>query len=793
MKKSEITKDCIPKDIILNAILNYGSDIAIVIAKDFTIELLNSTSEKFYKWSLERVRGNNFLELCQEQRIFCPIPSHFFKHPELLSFNLDCKNASGNACNINWIIYPLILDDHIKGALIIGKDIERKKNNIAYFLNGIIDAIPGCLYWKDCNGYYLGCNNLTAKLAGLSSPYEVIGKTDEDLWGKQAGSLIVNDTAVMTQGNAILVEESLKTASGQLMHFTGVKMPLRDENNQIIGIIGNSLDITELKEAQTKLKKSMELVKAANFAKTEFLENMRHDIRTPLSGIVGFSEILKQESQEPRIKEYADNLAASSHALLDLMDEVLEAVRVSSGEIPKLKKKFDLNLLLNQVIDLHKAKASEKKLQLNFIYDDHLPQYVIGDKIRLHRIILELIGNALNFTHSGHVTLTAELAKQQKRQLIIKFQVTDSGIGIDKDKQQDIYLQFKRLTPSYKGLYKGAGLGLYIIKQFIDELEGEIYVKSALDCGTTFTCIIPLKAPLLDDNSGIEELMPAEEQRFLNPVRTLAANPNQPNSVLVVEDSEIAQKVALAILTSMDCVVDLASSGQEALQHIKTKRYDLIFMDIGLGEGADGYEVTKQIRNQEKDKDHTPIVALTAHAAEENKQHCIESGMDAVLSKPITKTHASNILDHFVRHPETLEREKIEQAKLDLPDNEEEFFTLEQFPLLEVEQTLRNLGDKSILIELLNDLVTASIPEDFTRMKEAFAAKDYEQVEKIAHKMKGGAVYVGTLRMKYACQYLERYWKSGQRVLFEKLYQQAVLVIDETRSYVKNWLNSNNL
>uniref|UniRef100_UPI001055C78F response regulator n=1 Tax=Legionella nautarum TaxID=45070 RepID=UPI001055C78F len=620
--------------------------------------------------------------------------------------------------------------------------------------------------------------------------YEVIGKTDQELWGEQATSLIANDTEVMTQGNAIIVAESLKTASGQLMHFTGVKMPLRDENNQIIGIIGNSLDITELKEAQTELKKSMELVKAANLAKTEFLENMRHDIRTPLSGIVGFSEILKLESQEPRIKEYADNLAASSHALLDLMDEVLEAVRVSSGEIPKLKKKFDLNLMLNQVINLHKAKASEKKLQLNFIYDNNLARYVIGDKIRLHRIILELIGNALNFTHSGHVTLTAELAKQKKRQLIIKFQVSDSGIGIDKDKQQDIYLQFKRLTPSYKGLYKGAGLGLYIIKQFIDELDGEIYVKSALGCGTTFTCIIPLKAPLLDDNSGIEEVMPEEEQRFLNPVRTLAANPNQPNSVLVVEDSEIAQKVALTILTSMDCVVDLASSGQEALQHIKTKRYDLIFMDIGLGEGADGYEVTKQIRNQEKDKDHTPIVALTAHAAEENKQHCIESGMDAVLSKPITKAHAANIIDHFVRHPETLEREKIEQAKLDLPDNEEELFTLEQFPLLEVEQTLKNLGDKSILIELLNDLVTASIPEDFTRMKAAFAAKDYEQVEKLAHKMKGGAVYVGTLRMKYACQYLERYWKSGQRELFEKLYKQAVSAIEETMSYVKNWLKS---
>lgn len=242
----------------------------------------------------------------------------------MLSFNLDCKNASDNECNLNWIISPLILPDYeVVGALIIGKDVELKKNNIAYYLNGIIDAIPGCLYWKDCNGYYLGCNNLTAKLAGLSSPYDVIGKTDEELWGEQAPNLIINDKEVITKGITILVEEKLKTATGQSMHFTGVKMPLRDENNRIIGLIGNSLDITELKKTQAELKNSMELAETANKAKTEFLANMRHDVHTPLSGIVGFSEILKQESSEPRIKEYADNLVASSHALLHLMDEVL--------------------------------------------------------------------------------------------------------------------------------------------------------------------------------------------------------------------------------------------------------------------------------------------------------------------------------------------------------------------------------------------------------------------------------------------------------------------------------------
>ncbi|PJE09593.1 MAG: hypothetical protein CK430_11130 [Legionella sp.] len=213
-------------------------------------------------------------------------------------------------------------------------------------------------------------------------------------------------------------------------------------------------------------------------------------------------------------------------------------------------------------------------------------------------------------------------------------------------------------------------------------------------------------------------------------------------------------------------------------------------MDIGLGEGEDGYEVTQQIRRQEKDNEHTPIVALTAHAVEESKQHCVEVGIDAVLSKPITKTHASNILNAFVRNTEGFEREKERKAKLDLPDTAAELFALEQYPILEIEQTLKNLGNESVFIELLQDLVNISVPEDLARMKSAFAAHDYEQVEKLAHKMKGGAVYVGTIRMKYACQYLERYWKAGQRDLFTKLYEQTVSVIEQTVMYVKNWLNS---
>lgn len=137
---------------VLDAMLSYSSDIAIVVSNDFRIEILNRTGEDFYKWTLDNVRGKDFLNLCHEQNISCPISKNYFKHPEILHFNLDCKNGSANQCNLNWTIFPLMLPGNkVTGALIVGKDIELKKNNIAYYLNGIINAIPGCLYWKDCN------------------------------------------------------------------------------------------------------------------------------------------------------------------------------------------------------------------------------------------------------------------------------------------------------------------------------------------------------------------------------------------------------------------------------------------------------------------------------------------------------------------------------------------------------------------------------------------------------------------------------------------------------------------
>ncbi|MDA0759773.1 MAG: response regulator, partial [Proteobacteria bacterium] len=501
------------------------------------------------------------------------------------------------------------------------------------------------------------------------------------------------DLLVMNSKKSVTREEESKiSGSDKVSIFLSKKAPLYNKKNEVVGILGVSFDISDRKLMEANLEEARINAEAASQAKTEFLANMRHDIRTPLSGIVGFSEILKSEVSDPRIKEYADNLIASSHALLGLMDEVLEAIKVSSGERPLLKKKFSLEVTLTSITQLYAAKAAEKKLDLSLSLDANLPQFVIGDKIRFHRIALELVGNALNFTAVGHVIIQVELAKQEQQALVIRLTVSDTGMGIPKDKQQDIYVQFKRLTPSYQGIYKGAGLGLSIVKQFIDELGGEIYVDSGSGKGTVFTCLIPMHIPLLDDASGVE--LEQVDNLFTKTPYSLPLKPKMLASetlskskassrVLVVEDNFIAQTVAKTLLTGMDCQVDIAICGNDALALCEQHHYDLIFMDIGLGEGMDGYDVTECIRLSKLDTTpHIPIIALTAHGADESRQRCIEAGMDAVLTKPLTQAHAIDILKTFI--PARREAPIVESTPLrqDLPDKDEEMFQLSQFALL---------------------------------------------------------------------------------------------------------------
>jgi two-component system aerobic respiration control sensor histidine kinase ArcB len=382
------------------------------------------------------------------------------------------------------------------------------------FVFELLKQIPAHIFWKNENSVYLGCNNTFAHSLGLSSPEEIIGKTDYDLATakEESDAFRADDKLVIKSKQPKLnIEESQTLPDGRKITLLTNKVPLFDKKKNVIGILGIYYDITERKLYEQAIISAKEKADAANKAKTEFLENMRHDIRTPLTGITGFASMIADEVQDPKIKDYVDNLSASSYALLDLLNEILELVKVSSGEIPVLKKKFDLKKKLTDVINLNRARAHHKHIDLLFDYDTNIPPYLIGDSTRIHRIALELVANALNFTQQGSVRLSTELAKVEGRDLVIKIIVEDTGIGIEPEKQQEIFQQFKKLTPSYTGIHKGAGLGLAIVKQFIDEMQGEIYVESQLGTGSKFICVLPFKRALLDEAQGSEDKVAVQQ------------------------------------------------------------------------------------------------------------------------------------------------------------------------------------------------------------------------------------------------------------------------------------------
>lgn len=543
-----------------------------------------------------------------------------------------------------------IIHDQKKELVRLG-DMEK-------LLDTFIDSVAGIHWWKDKRGIYRGCNQAMVEQLGLTCKSDIIGKNDYELaWSAQAEELIANDTEVMkTRAIQRNKEEIVTTPDGITRTFLVTKAPFFNTRGQIIGTVGNSMDITEIKRLEQALREAKEAAETADQAKTAFLENIRHDLRTPLVGIIGCAEAIKGNLHNPEksedVMEYADSLVASSDALSSLLNQVLEIIKVTSGEMPLQKKKFDLKEKLLQIIQFNEARAKQKQLDLSLDYDPKIPAYLIGDPIRIQRLVLELITNALNFTDQGFIKIKTLLAKRREKDCVIKISIQDTGIGIAPDQQQAIFTRFKRLTPSYQGIYPGAGLGLTLVKQLIDDLDGEIYVESNSQ-GSVFTCVLPCKTALLNESLGIDcaELkLRSEMFPSLKKSAGYIVKSNKSSGlihVLLVEDLIIAAKLSKLLLTDLNCSVDIAMDGESALQFVKCNPYQLVILDIGLPD-ISGNEVARKIREWEKSQvKQIPIVALTAHVENEKQEECIQAGIDLVLSKPLLKQTAHDMLNKF--------------------------------------------------------------------------------------------------------------------------------------------------
>lgn len=462
---------------------------------------------------------------------------------------------------------------------------------------------------------------------------------------------------------------------------------------------------------------------------------------------------------------------------------------------------------MSKVFELNQIAAYDKGLNLGWVIDEKIPEVMKSDEHRVTRILINLIGNALKFTSKGHISLSVRLIQKRARDYIIQFKLQDTGIGIPVEKQTTLYEKFNRLIPSNRGLYPGAGLGLRIVKKFVEELKGEISVNSEPNQGTIFYVDIPFEKALVE--TIYKDSISEHFANCINSVKKitktkLTSTASSDDSLaiknrlkaLFIEDNPAAMKVGILFLRSIDYDVTVATDVKSALKTLNESKFDFVVSDIGLPDGT-GIDIIKEIKtNANALNFSTPFFALTANADQGTLTEAEKSGFLHVMIKPMQKELIRSLVAQCVSKKPNTPFESITNypqqiTGADLPVNEEDLFKLEQYPLLDVTEGLALLGDESILREILSILIT-DISQNRAELEQANRDKNWPLMERLAHKVRGGAAYVGTVQMKYACQYLELYHQAGYSKLLEKLYQQLLEVLNETQLHVIKWLKNVN-
>ncbi|AHE67611.1 PAS domain-containing sensor histidine kinase [Legionella oakridgensis] len=782
---------------LLGVLADQISEALIVLNESFHVVIFNQHAESLLNYPASLAIGSLFDEVCSKSNIDC-----FISKDQLIQNRKDTMFEFSSLIHklpIKWQLHTAIIHSQWF-YLMKTMQLEEKYRNETYQLETLIENTPCNLYWVDKHSKMIGCNQNVLTMLNMTRE-EFRGKTYEELsmlcnWPEGLGDkLKQDDMMVMRTGIPIIGKEDppMPHADGSCSNFLTSRVPLRNQEGDIVGIAGISMDITALKEARAKAQ-------AANQAKTEFIANMSHDIRTPLSGIVGMSELLKESAKNPEQQQYAEWINQCGEQLLDLLNGILDvasADHVSEYDIHR--ETFDLKQCLNDLIRLERPSTTLKGLHLQLNVDEEVPQYLISDRTKLHRILLNLLGNAIKFTDQGSITIEVKLLALKKEQALIHFAVIDTGIGIPKDQQDKVFDRFHRVNPSYKGIYTGHGVGLHIAQAYTRLLGSEIQLTSELGVGTTF--FFDLWLPFSSNKDFIQSSnsnhTKQEHGNVLNTHFTQATQASIPR-LLLVEDNHIALKMLENYATKCNCQFLSISDAEQALQLVQSQEFDLVITDIGLP-GMSGDELAREIRSLESHhkKHPMPVIGLTAHADGEIKASCLKAGMNEIFSKPINLNQMHAILNTYLSSKNSIPTEKSEvtadsygKLGLDLPDTEEELFTLDKYPLLDVDSAIKSIGNEETMHDILQLMMSEEIQHDINHLKSAHEQKDWETIEKLAHKMKGGAVYIGTVKMKYACQYLERYYKAGHRKQLELLYQQLINVVYATQQYISNWLKN---
>ncbi len=601
---------------------------------------------------------------------------------------------------------------------------------IANYARSLIEASRDPLFTINLNGKITDINNASVKITGMSRE----GLIGSDFFDYFTNSQQAREIYKEVFDKGFVADFPLTIKDHK---FTDVLLNgsvYKDEQENVLGVVVVARDITDQKriekelteaivfaelatgfaeDAKVKAENATKVAEHAVKAKQQFLSNMSHEIRTPMNAIIGFTKVLMKTDFSEKQKEYLTAIKMSGDALIVLINDILDLAKIEAGKMVFEQAPFKLQLSITAMLHLFEPKIQEKNITLVKEYDSKIPEVLVGDSVRLHQIILNLVSNAVKFTNEGQITVSVNMIDEDEGTVHIGFSVKDTGIGIEKNKREKIFENFQQAYSGTSRLYGGTGLGLAIVKQLVEAQGGSICVKSELGLGSDFS--FDLTFLKTNANTDIDTDIQVLDTEFKNV------------KVLVVEDIALNQLLMKTLLDELGFECDLAYNGKIAIEKMENSKYDIILMDLQMPE-MNGFEATDYIRNQMKSD--IPIIAITADVTTVDLAKCKAVGMNDYISKPVDErllyTKIIGLLRNTELFNEKWDTEKV--PELTNPPSSTDKCTDLTYLIK------RTKSNPTLMMEMIS-LYLAQTPPLINTMKHSLQDKDWHALYSAVHKI----------------------------------------------------------
>jgi len=603
--------------------------ISIVITDiDGNIEYVNPHFSEITGYTLEEALGKNPRILKSEMTAETIYKELWEKitHGKTWYGEFINKKKDGSLYNESVVIVPIIEKETITHFVAMKEDItnlkliEKQISDQLTFLNQLMDTVPNPIYFKDKELNFIGCNASYEKAFGVKR---------ENIMGSEVHSMqyitpelqkvfFEDDQHILNERKTVQRELEMQFADGTLHSLLYWKTYFVLSDGTIGGILGVLVDISDLKDKEKDLAYALQIAKEATEAKSLFLANMSHEIRTPMNAIIGMSYLAMNKEKNSKQKDYLHKIHFSANQLLMIINDILDFSKIESGKMQVEAIEFSLEEVVNHAISVTSTKAHEKELEFLCYLPAHIPKYLIGDSHKLSQILINFLSNAVKFTEKGLVSLHVGIKSITLQQVILQFDVADTGIGIAQDDINYIFEAFNQGDNSTTRRFGGTGLGLSICQKLAGLLNAEVSVKSELGKGSTFTLMVPFTPSM--NNQDMNTLFP----------EVLSAQ-----NILVVDGHSVSSEIYVHYLSSMKFNVTIASNGHEALEYlnrVEIPDFSVIIIENQLAD-MDGYLLATMIKKN-RPSTSNPLVLLAKNG--EDEKYYDEDIIDAIIQKPFT-------------------------------------------------------------------------------------------------------------------------------------------------------------